>query len=64
MDSKNKGRNDINRLVSDRQLYISSLELKLEKFTQNSQAFLYIKEKVYKLACNLTTADEKIQGLT
>ena len=64
MDSKNKGRNDINRLVSDRQLYISSLELKLEKFTQNSQAFLDIKEKVDKLACNLTTADEKIQGLT
>ena len=64
MDFKNKNRDDISRLVSDRQAYISSLELKLEKFTQNTTSYLDVKEKVDRLANNLTAAEEKIQGLS
>lgn len=64
MDFKNKNRDDISRLVSDRQAYISSLELKLEKFTQNTTSYLDIKEKVDRLANSLTSAEEKIQGLS
>ena len=64
MDFKKKNREEISRLVSDRQAYISSLELKLEKFTQNTSSYLDIKEKLEKLYCNLSSAEEKIQGLT
>ena len=63
MEFRNKGRDDISRLVSDRQSYISSLELRLEKFTQSTQSFLDIKEKVEKLSYSVTSAEERIQGL-
>jgi hypothetical protein len=63
MDTQYKNRNEISRLVSDRQSYISSLELKLEKFTQNTQSFVELKEKIEKISSGLNAADEKIQGL-
>ena len=63
MEFRHKGRDEISRLVSDRQSYISSLELKLEKITQNSQSFLDVKEKLDKLANHIISIDEKIQGI-
>jgi hypothetical protein len=64
MEFKNKNREEISRLVSDRQAYISSLELKLEKFTQSTSSYLDIKEKLEKLSTSLSSAEEKIQGLS
>lgn len=64
MEFKKKNREEISRLVSDRQAYISSLELKLEKFTQNTSSYLDIKEKLEKLSVSLSAAEEKIQGLS
>lgn len=64
MEFKKKNREEISRLVSDRQAYISSLELKLEKFTQNTSSYLDVKEKLEKLSSSLSSAEEKIQGLT
>lgn len=64
MEFKKKNREEISRLVSDRQAYISSLELKLEKFTQNTSSYLDIKEKLEKLSASLSAAEEKIQGLS
>ncbi|OMJ72084.1 hypothetical protein SteCoe_29565 [Stentor coeruleus] len=63
MEFRNKGREEVNRLLSDRQAYITSLELKLEKFTQNTQSYLDIKEKIDKLANVITSSEERIQGL-
>ncbi|OMJ85446.1 hypothetical protein SteCoe_13204 [Stentor coeruleus] len=63
MEFRNKGREEVNRLLSDRQAYITSLELKLEKFTQNTQSYLDIKEKIDKLTNSITSSEERIQGL-
>lgn len=63
MEFRNKGREEVNRLLSDRQAYITSLELKLEKFTQNTQSYLDIKEKIDKLTNVITSSEERIQGL-
>lgn len=63
MELRNKSRDEINRLMSDRQAYISSLELRLEKFTQSTQSYLELKEKVKKIGNCVESADERITGL-